>query len=229
MLNRRKVTKKATRKVVRRRVVRKSAKRSLINSKSYPFPRTITRKLKYCDFVNINPGLGGVASYSFSCNGLHDPNITGVGHQPYGYDQMGFLYNHYEVLSSRIKITVPSSDYLVPTVLLTKVDADGNFNTVNPSLLMEQPDVKYTIGIPEQVKAMVVRNSWSQRKFFGDRKSGDSSLCGSITSATNPSDMSFFLIGFGPMDPLFDGPIVQVAVEMEYVVRFFEPKELTSS
>jgi len=223
-----KATKKASR-VSTRKVTRKSVKRSLINSKSFPFARTVTRKLRYCDFVTMNPGLGGVGSYSFACNGLHDPNITGIGHQPYGYDQMGLLYNHYEVLSSRIKITIPSSDYLIPTILLTKVDADGNFNTVNPALLMEQPDVKFTIGIPEQVKAMVVKNSWSQKKYFGDRKSGDSTLCGSITSATNPTDMSFFLIGFGPMDPLFDGPLVQVAVEMDYVVRFFEPKELTSS
>jgi len=228
MVFRKKSTKKSTRKVTKM-ARRSSKKRSLINSKSYPFPRTITRKLKYVDFVSMNPGLGGLTNYSFSCNGLHDPNITGIGHQPYGYDQMGLLYNHYEVLSSRIRITIPTSDYLIPTVLLTKVDADGNFNTVNPALLMEQPDVKYTIGIPEQTKSMKIRNSWTQRKYFGDRKSGDSTLCGSITSATNPTDMSFYIIGFGPMDPLFDGPVVQVAVEIDYVVRFFEPKELASS
>jgi hypothetical protein len=38
-------------------------------------------------------------------NSIFDPNSTGVGHQPYGYDQIAALYNRYRVLSTKWKIT----------------------------------------------------------------------------------------------------------------------------
>lgn len=38
-------------------------------------------------FIDLNPGaLGSNAPYTFSANGLYDPNITGSGHQPIGFD-----------------------------------------------------------------------------------------------------------------------------------------------
>jgi len=40
---------------------------------------------------------------AFSLNSLYDPDITGVGHQPYGFDQMAALYSNYIVESASIQ------------------------------------------------------------------------------------------------------------------------------
>lgn len=38
-------------------------------------------------------------------NSIFDPDLTGTGHQPYGYDQLAALYNRYRVLSCKWKVT----------------------------------------------------------------------------------------------------------------------------
>jgi hypothetical protein len=37
-------------------------------------------------------------------NSLHDPDYTGVGHQPYGYDQVTAIYQKYKVYSVTIEV-----------------------------------------------------------------------------------------------------------------------------
>lgn len=61
--------------------------------------------LRYVDTVSL--GIYGVspAGYVFSANGCYDPDITGTGHQPLGFDQLMVFFNHYTVLRSRIKVT----------------------------------------------------------------------------------------------------------------------------
>lgn len=46
----------------------------------------------------------------FSCNGLYDPDITGVGHQPSGFDQVMALYDQYTVLKSTIRFDIFNYD-----------------------------------------------------------------------------------------------------------------------
>lgn len=48
-------------------------------------------------------GLGVV--YSFIVNNLYDPNFTGGGTQPIGFDQYAALYSRYRVLKAKIRIT----------------------------------------------------------------------------------------------------------------------------
>jgi len=217
--------------VQKKRVVRKSRKvykkRSLIKSAAYPFPNVVTRKFKYCETIEVNPTTGGVTTFSFSANGLFKPNQSLTGHQPYGFDQLMLMYNHYEVLASSFKATIANSDYITGTFMYTKLDGDGNINSSIPQILMEQPGVKYVIGVPEQGKSMSVRNSFSQKRFWGSRKAGDVTLCGS--AAANPTDQAFFMIGLGPVLTSFDAPQASITIEIEYVARLFEPRELVAS
>ncbi len=61
-------------------------------------PQTLIRKLRYCDRLEIDPGASSaLGEHFFSCVGLFDPDITGTGHQPMGFDQYMALYDHYQV------------------------------------------------------------------------------------------------------------------------------------
>jgi len=62
------------------------------------FSAKTTRALRYSDYFQLTTTSGAVSTYVFAANGLYDPNITGTGHQPMGFDQLLQFYNHYQNL-----------------------------------------------------------------------------------------------------------------------------------
>lgn len=65
--------------------------------KRHPLSPTYKAVLPYFETgLSINPAAGGVVgSYVFQINGPYDPNVTGIGHQPLGFDQLMLMYEHY--------------------------------------------------------------------------------------------------------------------------------------
>ncbi len=66
-------------------------------------------KMRYFADVELDPGAGAMAAHIFSANGLFDPDITGVGHQPYSFDQWMAVYDHYHVVGAKISVTFLST------------------------------------------------------------------------------------------------------------------------
>lgn len=54
-------------------------------------------KMTYVESAAILCTTGVLQKYQFRANGMHDPNLTSGGHQPYGWDQMKALYGNYRV------------------------------------------------------------------------------------------------------------------------------------
>jgi len=90
---------------------------------------------KYYASFTFTVTLGTAVQQTMNLNSLFDPDRTGVGHQPYGYDQMAALYNRYRVLRTKFKITfgtgVGSANVLVlplngllPTAITTQATYD---------------------------------------------------------------------------------------------------------
>lgn len=52
--------------------------------------------------ASLTPGTGMLRV--FRGNGMFDPDRTGVGHQPYGFDQLAALYKYYNVSGSSIRV-----------------------------------------------------------------------------------------------------------------------------
>lgn len=76
------------------------------------------------------------ASHTMSLNNLYDPNISGTGYQPIGFDQMSALWLNYRVLSVRVRLEVfPASATgtvgFYPSGL-SSLPADWNAWTVQP-------------------------------------------------------------------------------------------------
>lgn len=61
-------------------------------------------KLKYVDHFNTTYTSGVGFVYSYRGNSLFDPDFTGTGHQPYGFDQLSALYHSYRVYGSKIRV-----------------------------------------------------------------------------------------------------------------------------
>ena len=76
------------------------------------FPQQLFAKHIYSDSVLLALNVGGSCSgpHVFRLNSLFDPDFTGTGHQPQGYDNMALQYNRYIVYGVSIKIEFPIND-----------------------------------------------------------------------------------------------------------------------
>ncbi len=67
--------------------------------------------LRYHETFVVNPGLGGTPGfYVFRSNSCFDPNFTGTGHQPRGYDQIMTMYQYLAVRECQIEVWFTTSD-----------------------------------------------------------------------------------------------------------------------
>lgn len=83
-----------------------------VSSTSYQ-PRWMQCNMRYCEQFLPTILTGTSLDQVFRANSLFDPDRTGVGHQPRGFDQMAALYNRYRVhaLKWAVEFTASSSGY----------------------------------------------------------------------------------------------------------------------
>lgn len=227
-----------TRKIVKRRRApkryvrkRRAARRVTRRAPSwFPFGKSRSCKLRYHETITIDPSIGAAGTYTFSANGMYDPNISGVGHQPYGFDQLCALYNHYYVMGAKIRITaVTTNAYYIMGVKL----CDSNtLNSAVPDYIMEQPGFKKRIiGNNSGAVAPSIVQTFSTRKFFKLKSKAfvlaDDTLSGSASA--NPAEQAFFVIVLQPAVSSQDVSIATFQVTVDYVATFVGPKELVAS
>lgn len=70
------------------------------------FPTFLRRTLRYAQTNTLDVGNFGTAQQVFRANSLYDPDFTGTGHQPNGFDQLMVAYNHFVVTRARINVRV---------------------------------------------------------------------------------------------------------------------------
>lgn len=70
-----------------------------------PMPLQLNCKFKYVsEQKTLTTGVAGVAVHTYVLNSLFDPDFTGVGHQPYGFDQLTPFYRRYRVNGAKVTI-----------------------------------------------------------------------------------------------------------------------------
>lgn len=189
----RKYTKK-TRKVRARRAAA-PPRISSWNSPRVGLPNRQMVRHRYAEELNYNAGLASFTSNEFAANDLFDPNVSGVGHQPQGFDQWGNFYDHFTVLYSKITIQVlpEATGGTIPSVVgIMLSDATGilpkyaNFNH-----MMESPELKAKVIVAGgnndgQGSRREVSASFSADTFFGKTNAqmiGTTPWRGSLISA----------------------------------------------
>lgn len=139
----------------RKRTFRKRAKKTYKKRRSL-LPRSVMVgtipdrmfvTLKYNDRYILTGTTGSLGVQRFSCNGLHDVDLTGTGHQPLYYDQLvnslegNGLYHKYMVHSMSYSIKSVNTDTSVEQTHLVIPTPHGNTvtNTDNIDALCEAP------------------------------------------------------------------------------------------
>lgn len=177
----------------------------------------------------LNPSIGGTpADYVFSANGLYDPNITGIGHQPIGFDQLMTMYNHYTVIGAKITLTVKNQD-------TSSLQWVGVAVTASPATLTNIQEVVEngyckmvavdTLGTDGGFKQITVPVSIG--KFMGRKHIlSEDDFRGGLS--TNPPEQVYFHCVAAPNSTQDTSQISCHAI-IDYITVFTEPKQLPQS
>jgi len=193
------------------------------------FPAQITRRLRYStNFVGGTTSGAITSTQVFRANDLFDPDFTGTGHQPMGFDQLILWYNHFCVHTAKIRIVCKNTAGTVPTVCL-RVDGASTALTVIDRVVevggcvTEDLEVKGSYGANK-----ILELSCDIAKLQGvNRKTmmADPSLRGD--AATSPTEVTYF--HFTMWDAAGATGSCTCDVILEQVASFFEPRDLTES
>lgn len=186
------------------------------------FPIKSQRTLRYSEIVQLSVS-SGFGSFLFSANGMYDPNTTGLGHQPMGFDQLMAVYNHYHVIASSITVTCCqplafNDNYQMAIVLApsTSTSTIGDIATA----CEQEGAVFRTLSANTNLTAPL-RKSWKWKSTFYD-KSADGGQSGS-----NPAEQSFYQIFVN--DVALSTFSLNLKVDIQYTAVFDEPRNFVSS
>lgn len=219
-----------------RRFSRKTQSRSNLITTRIPInpqplaPKTVIRTLRYSEALVLDPSVSE-AQYFFNANSVYDPDFTGVGHQPAGFDQLMTFYQHFEVLSSKIvwKIIPPAgvlaTDQIFASVSLTDIASlNGQRDAIENGLTAW--DIAAAGGGSGSNGVMTLNNTFVKKSFFGDR-TGEVFL-GNATQ--NPAEAAYYGLRISSANGgTTTSNAIRTWVEIEYTVKFNEVRQVTSS
>lgn len=174
-----KYTKRPARKVYRRRKTTISRN---------PLPQRMPIKFMYNDTFNIDcaSGVQTVAAHMFRTNSLFDPDFTGTGHQPRGYDQIMTMYRNYTVIG--FKAVVRFNYYSGPNMMvLCHFSRDTTVKSGN-----DYAESSYTRSkvLTDQRDTVSISCAINPNKFLGVTSPvGDTRVVG--TTGTDPSNVCY--------------------------------------
>lgn len=192
-------------------------------------------RLRYVTGLELSPsGIGLPSVHVFSANGLFDPDITGVGHQPRGFDQIQALYAHHTIIYSKC------TAWFTPANTIGGV-VDGKTQMVAVSLkagltpfttsafYLEGRNVNYKcLGSFNQSAPVSCNMKYTPKNFLATPSPLSSNeLKGSATA--NPLEGAFFHVCGLPITFGVDNGSIQISVTIEYIAVFHEPVEPAES
>lgn len=223
MLKRKSAPKRA---LVRRKKFLRRKPRVLVNRALHPIPQRFITKMKYSEQFTTDSTTG---AYRFNLNSIFDPNQSGVGHQPYGFDTLATLYNRYRVISCgwRIQVNWQANQNAQP-VLVGAIPANEVLTFSTLSELRENPRAKY-INQNYGAETMVLKGKSYLPSLVGRNKAqymADDRYQAVMT--TSPNELAILNVMTGPNG--LDTPgAATLQIVLEYTVEFFDIKHLAQS
>lgn len=205
---------------------------------------TETVKLRYSEQISVSNPVGG-SVYNFRATSLYDPNKTGTGHQPLGFDQMSAKYNHYVVLGARILVQpvvagTGSAEGDRPAYFMVKTSDNGDKDYDSVSHLIEatgkapkinQNYVYNQLSKPHGSRNMMPQDiaTYSARKWFRTNPITHEDLKALVNA--NPVEEICFQIYTMPMldSTVASSDTVNYQITIEYIATFLEPKNIGQS
>lgn len=210
------------RKMVKKRNYRRGQRTTNVNRGLKPFaPRYIT-KMKYSETFTLN--LANSYTQVMNLNSLFDPNSTGVGHQPYGFDQLAGIYNRYRVISTSYVVNAYNGSNAIRYAVLpcNQLPPINNVSEV-----CENSRAKFRVQLPGG-STTVIKGKAYLPALMGRTKAqymADDRFQAQVTAG--PAELALLYI---TSQTLTDGTVdTQLSVTMEFTVEWFDPNPIDQS
>lgn len=193
--------------------------RTLKNPYARSLSNTMRMKMIYFENFTINPGAGLTGVYQFSANGIYDPNVTGVGHQPVGFDQLMAIWSEYTVLGSTIKVYA-SNEIATEGALFGVFVSRNTTTSTDFREYVENGDGVYRTldGVGTGQGMQMLQYQVDMNKQIDHSVLEDEGVSGNV--AANPSEQRFYHIVIQPFNFATDFPSINFCVEITYDVLF---------
>lgn len=190
------------------------------------FPRLRTR-LHYADTFTVTTSVGpGIGNAIFNLNGLFDPDSSGVGHQPMGFDQFSTLYNRYRVFNTHwtIRMSPSASNGAAFHGVVVPVNATSAFTSFVTAA--EQTYSKSRIF--NSYKPLEIRGNIDMAQLNG--KTSEAYASDDTTQAqTNANPTEFLGLHCLVFEPAGAGVAIQYQIHLIFDVEFEDPLVLAQS
>lgn len=198
-------------------------------------PTTLTATHRYCvPAVTSSVAAGGTAQIFYKANSLYDPEDAVGGHQPYLFDQLSALYEHFVVVASRMTIII-TPNYETASfagqawTFSLMLNSDSSMAGGVQTTIEQGRNVTWANSGPN-TDSIVLKSNWDIRKEFGlktyQEAVGLSRFQG--TSASDCTELTHYLVSAQNNASAANGKFTYVTV-IDYKVIWSEPKDAASS
>lgn len=189
-----------------------------------PIPQRFITKHKYSEVVTTDVN----GQYVFNLNSMFDPNRTGTGHQPYGYDNLALLYSKYRVISCGWRMTRPITSTSNPQILVAMPSNDESIAFTTIDEWKEQPRCKYLHIQPGANNGNLTGKCYLP-SLLGRTKAqymADDRYAANVTA--NPAETCLL---YTYLSDTLGGPVGATAIHviLEYTVEWYDVKHINQS
>lgn len=201
-----------------------------------PFPSGMVAKIKFVDNILLDSNTGAVAYQVYRANSVYDPRQGAFGHQPRSFDEYMSIYGKFRVLGSRMKAQFINDKFAQNASNEQSVIAFAglvNEATAVPSNMVEALESRqYSTRILGNLQSgkfhqNIVRKFSAKKHWGGAPPATEDVFEGG--AAADCLKQAFYVVGSGNYDLTENPAAVHCLVEIEYIVKFYEPKLLPQS
>lgn len=186
-------------------------------------------KLKYTECLPTTFQGAPFVPYQFRGNSLFDPNSTGVGHQPRGFDQLKLLYARYRVNGCKIQVSFMASTSASAAFGLCGIMPTNNGTTgISIADYTENPRCQWKPITSTNNAALRFKQYRSTRQVMGLVKGQKNNEDYSALIDANPVKDWFWEIFQGSLDGIED-IASEVVVTLTYYATFYDRVDLDQS
>lgn len=187
--------------------------------------------LKYFEFRTLTPDSSRFATYVYSLNGMYDPNITGTGTQPTGFDQLMLMYDHYCVRNCKVTARCSNTSTTTPRLVVLQVRDSLTTSSVYEDIMnnLRNPNRDtLTLGTITGDSSGTITKTVDIAKWLGRTSVfADSTLKGNASG--NPAEGLFLHLSVLNMNSTDTTTSVDIAFGMEFNSTLIEPRATPES
>lgn len=202
-------------------------KRPYTKISKQPIAERFFTQMRYSQVVSMTLATANVLYSHQWQTSLYDPYFTGVGHQPFYFDQLAALYNKYRVYGIKYKITAKTGAAVDLTSFYVKHNADTTLET-NQDTLRERSEGRGRIMSGPQTggRDMIMGYMSTYRpqgKTKKDFLADESFISAVTTSPATTSQLQLYAVTVG------GSASVYFQVDLEFYAEWFDRIEVGGS